>query len=737
MTKLLKYLKPFTALIIAVVALLFLQAFSELNLPNYMSDIVNTGIQQGGIESAVPEAISEDGYKLVTTFMDDSEKQLVSSSYSYVEAGDPEYSKIYPANADSGIYVEKAVSGETSAELANAFGIAAWTMINTVGEVDPDGSAMESADTDDIDFSEAYQALPMLEQLPRQTLDAAREKAELVPASTREQTGAAFVKAFYRELGVDTDDIQSSYIVHAGLLMLLIALISAVASILVGFFASKVAAGMSRNLRRSLFEKVESFSLNEFNKFSTASLITRTTNDITQIQTFVVMGIRMLLFAPIMGVGGIIMALDKSASMAWVIGVAVLVMAMLIITVFLVAMPKFKIMQKLVDRLNLVTRESLSGMLVIRAFGTQKHEEKRFDGANKDLTKTTLFINKVMISMMPIMMFVMNGVSLLIVWVGAHQIEQSALQVGDMMAYIQYAMIIIMAFLMIAMMFIMVPRASVSAQRIHEVLTTEASINDPAHPEKFDESKRGLVEFRDVTFKYSGAEENVLCHIDFTAQPGQTTAFIGSTGSGKSTLINLIPRFYDVTGGQVLVNGADVRNVPQHELHEQIGYVPQKGMLFSGTIASNIRYGAADATDQDVEKAAEVAQAMEFISTKKKGFDSHISESGSNVSGGQKQRLSIARALATKAPIYIFDDTFSALDSKTDARLRGALKSYTSDSTVLIVAQRVSTILHADQIIVLDNGMIVGKGTHEQLMKDCPTYIEIAESQLGKGGGIA
>ncbi len=737
MTKLLGYLKPFAVMIIAVVALLFVQAFAELNLPSYMSDIVNTGIQQGGIENAAPEAISANGYKLITTFMSDGEKQLVADNYTLVEAGDPAYTQQYPASVDTAIYVENTVDSTTQAQLNDAFGIASWTLIEAVDALNPDAMDTESADMGNIDFTAAYEALPVLEGLPQQVLDDAHAQAEQIPATTRNQTAAAFTKAFYKELGVDTDAIQSGYVQHAGLLMLLIASISAAASIAVGFFASRVAAGMSRNLRRSLFEKVESFSLNEFNTFSTASLITRSTNDITQIQTFVVMGIRMLLFAPIMGVGGVIMAFGKSISMAWVIGLAVLVMAMLIIVVFIVAMPKFKIMQKLVDRLNLVTRESLSGMLVIRAFGTQKHEEKRFDDANQDLTKTTLFINKVMVSMMPIMMFVMNGVSLLIVWVGAHQIEQSALQVGDMMAYIQYAMIIIMSFLMIAVMFIMVPRASVAAQRIHEVLSTEATINDPAMAQQFDADKRGVVEFRDVTFKYSGAEEDVLCNISFTAQPGQTTAFIGSTGSGKSTLINLIPRFYDVTDGQVLVNGADVREVTQHDLHGQIGYVPQKGMLFSGTIDSNIRYGARDASEEEVERAAQVAQAMEFISSKEEGFQSPIAESGSNVSGGQKQRLSIARALATKAPIYIFDDTFSALDSKTDANLRAALKSYTSDSTVLIVAQRVSTILHADQIIVLDDGVIVGKGTHEQLMKDCPTYIEIAESQLGQGGGIA
>jgi ATP-binding cassette subfamily B protein len=738
MRKLAPYLKPFAPMLLAVVGLLFVQAFLELNLPNYMSGIVNVGIQQSGIEHGAPSVISEDGMELMRAFMSEDEQALVDGGYGPYDARS--YPRDYPQpGSEDGARILVKRTGQDGADAAaldDAFGVSAWTMINLMRDTGNGSGA--SAELEDLDFTPLYaELLPAVRQIPAAALEDAHARALRVPDSMRGQTAAAFAKAFYNELGVDVGGVQQGYIVQRGLIMLLIALVSAASSILVGFLSSRIAAGMARDLRRDLFQKVESFSLNEYNKFSTASLITRTTNDITQIQTFVTMGVRLLLFSPIMAVGGIIMALEKSVSMAWVIALAVIVILALIVTVFLAAMPKFKVMQKLIDKLNLVSRESLSGMLVIRAFGTQKHEEERFEKANRDLSDTGWFINKVMSLMFPVMMFIMNGVSLLIVWVGAHQIEQSALQVGDMIAYIQYAMIIIMSFLMIAVMFIMVPRASVAAQRIHEVLSTEATISDPALARQFDGDQRGVVEFRDVTFKYSGAEENVLRNISFTARPGQTTAFIGSTGSGKSTLVNLIPRFYDVTDGQVLVGGADVREVTQHALHGQIGYVPQKGMLFSGSIDSNIRYGARDASEADVERAAQIAQAMEFISSKEDGFQSPIAESGGNVSGGQKQRLSIARALAVKAPIYIFDDTFSALDSKTDANLRAALKSYTSDSTVLIVAQRVSTILHADQIIVLDDGVIVGKGTHERLMKDCPTYIEIAESQLGQGGGIA
>ena len=514
--------------------------------------------------------------------------------------------------------------------------------------------------------------------------------------------------------------------------MLLMALLLAVCAISVGFCGSRMGAGIARDLRRDIFAKVTSFTNNEYDKFGTASLITRSTNDVTQVQGLVTMGLRIMCYAPIIGIGGTIMALSKSVSMAWVIALAVVLILGLICTISAIAMPRFKIMQQLVDKLNLVSRENLSGMMVIRAFATQDFEEKRFDKANKDLADNNLFVFRAMATMMPVMMLVMNGVSLLIVWVGGHQIADSAMQVGDMMAFIQYTMQIIMSFLMISMMFVMVPRASVSAGRIADVLASESSVQDAPQPRHLPEKVKGLVQFNDVSFHYEGADENVLEHVTFTARPGETTAFIGSTGSGKSTLINLIPRFYDVSAGSVTVDGVDVRGIPQHELRDAIGYVPQKGVLFSGDISSNLRYGGEDADADVLRRAAEVAQATEFIDELPDGFETAISQGGTNVSGGQRQRLSIARALVKKAPVYIFDDTFSALDFKTDAKLRKALKGYTEGATVLIVAQRVSTIMHAEQIVVLDEGRVMGIGTHRELLASCKTYREIAESQLSK-----
>ncbi|MDP4172050.1 MAG: ABC transporter ATP-binding protein, partial [Bacillota bacterium] len=533
-------------------------------------------------------------------------------------------------------------------------------------------------------------------------------------------------------LGMDTGKIQSDYILHVGMIMLLISLVSAVAIIIVGFLSSKAAAGLARNLRKIVFTKVEGFSNAEMDKFSTASLITRTTNDITQIQMFIVIMIRMVFYAPIVGVGGIFKAINESKSMSWIIAVAVIALILLISAVFMSALPKFKIIQKLIDRLNLVTRENLSGMMVIRAFNTQKFEEERFDKANQDLTRTNLFVNRIMVIMFPTMMLIMNGIVLLIVWVGAHQIANSSMQVGDMMAFMQYAMQIIFAFLMMSFMFIMIPRASVSAQRIAEVLDVELEIIDPENPVDFNSDLKGVVEFRDVSFRYHGAEDDVLKNISFTALPGKTTAFIGSTGSGKSTLVNLIPRFYDVTGGQVLVDGIDVRETTQHNLREKIGYVPQKSSLFSGTIESNLKYANEQATEEEIQSASAIAQAMEFISDKPEGFAAEVSQGGSNLSGGQKQRLSIARALIKKPEIFIFDDSFSALDFKTDSALRKALKEQVVSSTILIVAQRISTIMNAEQIIVLDEGKIVGKGTHRELLDQCETYQEIAYSQLSE-----
>ncbi|MGI6152363.1 MAG: ABC transporter ATP-binding protein [Christensenellaceae bacterium] len=727
-----RYLKPFGILLLVTVGLLFVQAFCDLNLPNYMSSIVNVGLQQGGITESAPVAVSMDGYAVMTAFMTDEDAEFVSAHYEKIPAGDAAYSKTYELNKTEDIYVRKEADAQALQTLNSLFGEAGWTMINIVRQIMPDsGNTNAATDMENIDASRLQELLPVLDTLPEDTVDSARARAAQVPESMRDQTGTAFVKMFYRELGVNTDDIQNGYIVDTGLSMLLLSLLAVAAAVAIGFFSSRIAAGVARNLRRDVFNKVESFSGTEFDHFSTASLITRTTNDITQIQTIIAMGVRMICYAPIMGVGGIIMALNKSVSMAWVIALAVIALLALLVGVFLVAMPKFKLMQKLIDKLNLVSRENLSGIMVIRAFGTQEFEEDRFDQANQTLTKNNLFVGRVMVFMLPMMMLIMNCVSLLIVWVGAGQIESSTMQIGDMMAYIQYAMMIIMSFLMIAVMFIMVPRASVSAQRILEVLDIPLTVVDPPNPRPMGTEERGKVEFKNVSFKYGDAEDCVLEDISFTANPGETTAFIGSTGSGKSTLINLIPRFYDVTEGQILVSGIDVRAVSQHDLHEQIGYVPQKGVLFSGTIASNLRYGKEDATDEEIKLAADIAQATEFIEQSEKGFGREISESGTNVSGGQKQRLSIARALVKNAPIYIFDDSFSALDFKTDVTLRRALRPYTKNSTVFIVAQRISTIMKAEQIIVLDKGRIVGKGTHSELMDCCPEYIEIAQSQLG------
>lgn len=736
MIKLAKYLKPFVGLLIMAVVLLFGQAMADLNLPNYMSKIVNTGIQQGGIENAVPEAMSEDGYRLMTTFMTEDEKAAVDHSYKLVHAGDPSYIEDYPLAASNPIYVLAETDQVTIDELNAAFGHAAGTFIEVskrMAAQSSDGSAPAKAtDVTDIRFAELYAMLPAFEQLPADVLASAQETAATTEPSMQTQTGSVFVKLFYSELGMDLGRIQNAYIIKTGLLMLLISLGGAAAAIGVGYLSALIAAGVAKRLRRDVFSKVESFSNNEFDKFSTSSLITRTTNDITQIQMLIIMGIRIMFYAPLLGIGGVIMVLRESPSMTWIIAIAVLVLILLIGTIFTIAMPKFKLIQKLIDRLNLVSRENLSGLMVVRAFGTQKFEEKRFDQANKDLTSTNLFVNRVMVFMFPAMMLIMNFTTLLIVWIGSEQIAVSTMQVGDMMAFMQYAMQIIMSFLMISMMFIMVPRASVSATRVSEVLDTAPSILDPKHPKPFNSSMRGVVEFRNVSFHYEDAAEDVLHNISFVARPGETTAFIGSTGSGKSTLINLIPRFYDVTSGEILVNGVNVKEVTQHDLHEQIGYVPQKGVLMSGTIASNLRYGKKEASDAEIQLAAEVAQAADFISKLEEGYDKSIAEGGSNVSGGQRQRLSIARALVKKPPIYIFDDSFSALDYKTDVALRRALKEHTGDSTMLIVAQRVSTIMNAEQIVVLNEGEVVGIGTHEELLKSCPTYYEIAASQLSK-----
>lgn len=739
MFKLKKYLKPHIVAVILAILFLFGEAVCELVLPNLMSDIVNVGIQNTGVENASPEVISTDGMTLLKPFMSDNSKKLIEKSYKLVESGTDsakDYENAYPILKESGKGVYVLTDYSDRSALDDAFGKASVSLIAMMQDFAKQGntSASSSKDMDisNADITEMYKINPMLSMIPQAKFDGYINDSNNADNQITNTVGCAMTKLFYKEVGIDMGQYQFNYIAKIGVYMLLITLAGGIFAILVSLIASKVAAGVAKDLRRDLFQKVESFSNREFDSFSTASLITRTTNDITQIQMFVVMAIRLICFAPIMGIGGMIMALQQGVSLSWIILLAIVLLIIVMVVICIVALPKFKSIQKMVDKLNLVTRESLTGMMVIRAFGTQKNEEERFDKANKDLTSVNLFVNRVMVILMPIITLIMNGVTLLIVWVGAHQIEAAQIQIGDMMAFMQYGMIIIMAFLMISMMFIMIPRASVSASRIAEVLESELSIKDSKNPKSLGENSKGEISFNNVSFKYGNAEDNVIENISFTAKPGQTTAFIGSTGSGKSTLVNLIPRFYDVTAGSITFDGIDIRDITQHELRSKIGFVPQKGVLFSGDIASNLRYGKRDASDSEIAEAAKVAQAEDFINSKLEKYESPIAQGGTNVSGGQKQRLCIARALAKKAPVYIFDDSFSALDFKTDAALRKALKKYTGDSTVLIVAQRISTIMDAEQIIVLDEGKMVGKGTHKELMQSCPIYREIASSQLNE-----
>ena len=736
MLKLLKYLKKSIVPILVIVLFLIGQAVCDLSLPDYTSKVVNVGIQQGGVENPVPDVIRATEMDKLMLFMNESDKNTVLSNYNHLDKASLSDRDL---TGDEPIYELNTKDKKTIEELSNIFGKPMLIVEGFESDSKETKKMKEQMmanlppqmiQNGDVDVFQVFSLMPEEELSEmRKTID---EKFSDMPDSIITQSAISYVKGEYKNLGIDTDKLQTNYMFLAGAKMLGIALLSALATIVVGFLGARVAATLGKNLRSKVFNKVMSFSNTEMDKFSTASLITRSTNDIQQVQMLMVMMLRVVIYSPIIAIGGIIKVTKTNTSMTWIIAVAVIAILSLVMILFIVVMPKFKVVQKLVDRVNLVTREILTGIPVIRAFSTQKYEEKRFDKANLDLTKTNIFVNRVMACMMPAMMLVMNGISVLIMWNGAHGVDSGAMQVGDMMAFIQYTMQIIMSFLMISAISIMLPRAAVCVQRVDEVISTDLIIEDKEQTENFKEDKKGYIEFNNVSFKYPNAEEDVLSDISFVAKPGETTAFIGSTGSGKSTLINLIPRFYDVTEGSIKVDGVDVRNVSQHDLREKIGYVPQKGILFSGTIDSNLRYGREEATDVEIVRAAEIAQAMEFISSKPERFETEISQGGTNVSGGQKQRLSIARAIAKNPEIYIFDDSFSALDFKTDSALRKALKQETSDSTVLIVAQRISTILHADQIIVLDEGKVVGKGTHNELLKNCEVYKQIALSQLSK-----
>ena len=732
MRKLFQFLKPYAPRVLLILCVLVVQAYCDLSLPTYTSNIVNVGIQQSGIDEEIPENISEEEMNRLLLFVSEGDRQDIQDAYeksseSFDYDGEvltlkdsvksdnekldalTEEMKLpmmLTAGFENGSDTTKQMEGQLKEQMSQVPGIEKMSVFDIFGMMD---DTQRSAIVDKI-----------------------TEQMDKMPDSILDQAAISYVKSMYEQIGLDTGHMSTVYILKTGAKMLGLAALGMAASILACLMASRVGAKVGRGLRRDTFRKVIGFSNAEFDKFSTASLITRSTNDIQQIQLLTVMILRIVLYAPIMAIGGILKVSKTNVDMFWIIGLAVLLIVMVVAVLFIVVMPKFKIVQNMVDKLNLVSREILTGLPVIRAFHTEKHEEERFDKANKDLTKLNLFVNRAMTFMMPTMMLVMNGITVLIVWVGGHSINDGAMQVGDMMAFIQYAMQIIMSFLMICMISVMLPRAAVSAERVDEVLKSETKIHDPKEPKTLPKNGKGEVAFEHVSFHYPGAEEDVLHDITFTAKPGETTAFIGSTGCGKSTLVNLIPRFYDVTEGKITIDGQDVRDLTQHALRDKLGYVPQKGVLFSGNIASNIMFGNPAGSEQEMTEAAQIAQAVEFIDTKPERYKSPISQGGANVSGGQKQRLSIARAIAKHPDVYIFDDSFSALDYKTDTVLRSALKEKTTDSVVLIVAQRISTILHAEQIIVLDDGKIVGKGTHEELLKTCDAYYQIAASQLSE-----
>lgn len=773
MIKLFKFLKPYGGAVLAILCVLVVQAYCDLSLPTYTSDIVNVGLQQKGIDEKVPEMIGEEDLDHLLLFVPAEKQETVKEAYVAKEAVSENYegnvlelaedvkedkdrveelSEIlgrpmllcsgFDSGSDSAVEMEKQMKQQMEEQMKEQADRQLQEM-SASGQA-PDGQPEElrertEAQMPDVSQMTIYEIFGMMEESQRDAaIESIEEQLAVMPETMVEQSAAVYIAGAYEKLGVDLDRRETRYILVTGAKMLAMAALGMLASILVGLLASRVGARIGQTLRKDVFRKVVGFSNGEFDKFSSASLITRSTNDIQQIQLLTVMILRMVMYAPIMAAGGIFKVFRTNVDMSWIIALAVALIVMVVAVLFIVVMPKFKVVQSMVDRLNLVSREILTGLQVIRAFSTERYEEKRFDGANRDLTKTNLFVNRAMTFMMPMMMLIMNGIAVLIVWIGGHSINDGSMQVGDMMAFIQYTMQIIMSFLMICMISVMLPRAAVSADRVDEILTSSTLIHDPENPKDFAGNGTGEVVFDHVSFRYPGAEEDVLQDLSFTARPGETTAFIGSTGSGKSTLVNLIPRFYDVTDGRITIDGMDIREVSQHDLRDRLGYVPQKGVLFSGDIASNILYGNPDGSEEEMTEAANIAQAEEFIEQKQKRYHSPIAQGGSNVSGGQKQRLSIARAVAKHPDIYIFDDSFSALDYKTDVKLRNALKTKTKDSTVMIVAQRISTILHADKIIVLDEGRIAGIGRHEELLASCGAYQEIARSQLSedelKGG---